>query len=180
VTFQKLMAAGGGAAATPTPAPAPPATAAEALPLASLAEPLPFEAAEGALLSLSDEHAAELGGKALKVEFVKPESVLSLGYWGGGEHPSNWTGYNALRFEAFNAGDQVVNCYLAVRDQTSGYEARADMTFRLEPGLNKVDLPISTIATNAGQQLDKAHVTQWYIAVDQATTVYFANFRVEK
>ena len=180
VTFQKLMAAGGGAAAAPTTAAAPAATAIQALPLANLSEPLPFEAVEGAVLSLSDDHAAELGGKALKVEFVKPESVLSMGYWGAGEHPTNWTGYNALRFEAFNAGDKLVNCYLAIRDQTGGYEARGDMTFKLEPGLNKVDLPISTIATNAGKQLDKAHVTQWYIAVDQATTVYFANFRVEK
>ncbi|MBM3475190.1 MAG: hypothetical protein FJX75_18160 [Armatimonadetes bacterium] len=180
VTFDKLMAAGGGGAATPTTAPAPAPTGTQKLLLANLAEPLPFEAVEGAVLTLSDDHAAELGGKALKVEFVKPESVLSMGYWGGGEHPNNWTGYNALRFEAFNAGDKVVNCYIAIRDQTPGYEARGDMTFKLEPGLNKVDLPISTIATNAGKQLDKAHVTQWYIAVDQATTVYFASFRVEK
>ena len=180
VTFERLMAAGGGAAATPTTVPAPATTGTQKLLLANLSEPLPFEAVEGAQLSLSDDHAAELGGKALKVVFVKPESVLSMGYWGGGEHPNNWTGYNALRFEAFNAGDKVVNCYIAIRDQTPGYEARADMQFRLEPGMNKVDLPISTIATNAGKQLDKAHVTQWYIAVDQATTVYFANFRVEK
>jgi hypothetical protein len=178
VTFDNLMAAGGGTTAPATAAA--PATATQKLLLANLTEPLPFEAVEGAVLSLSDDHAAELGGKALKVEFVKPESVLSLGYWGGGEHPNNWSDYNNLRFEAFSAGDEVVNCYMAVRDQTPGYEARGDMSFRLEPGLNKVDLPVSTIATNAGKQLDKAHITQWYIAVDQATTVYFAAFRVEK
>jgi len=182
VTLQNLVAAAGAEGGTPAPsASAQPAAGGQQLLLVDLStEPLPFEYVEGASGSLSDDHAADLGAKAVKVVFAKQEAVLSMGYWGAGEHPDDWTGYNSLRFEAFNAGDKIVNCYLAVRDKTPGYEARGDIPFRLQPGLNKIDLPISTIVTNAGKQLDKAHVTQWYIAVDQEATIYFASFRVEK
>jgi hypothetical protein len=142
---------------------------------------LPFETAEGCTASISQDHAAELGGKSVKVVFAKKETALSLGYWGAGPQPgSDWSAHSVFRFEAFSTADKLLGGYLAVRDREAGYEARADMPFKLQPGLNKVEFPISTIVRNNGKLLDKAHITQWYLACDQEATIYFANFRLEK
>lgn len=187
VTFQRLLAG-----ATITTSPAQPAAVAPA-PAISVApqgkrmllvDPAagipPFEGVAGVTFEVSDDYAAELGGKSIKVTYTGPESALSMGYWGLGAPPgSNWTGYDTLRFEAYNPTNNILSLYLAVRDQQPGYENRADLPFKLTPGLNRVELPISTIVTNAGKQLDKAHITQWFIPCDQAAVVYFANIRLE-
>jgi len=182
-TFRNLLAGGAIAAAAPTvePAAVTPAAGGEKKVLVDLNAPLPFEATEGSTMEVSEDHAAELGGKSVKFVYAKAESALSMGYWGG-PYPNgcDWSGYNALRFEAFNATDKVLSLYVAIRDKNAGYENRADMAFKLNPGLNRIEFPINTIVTNSGKQLNKSQVTQWFISCDQAATVYFANFRLEK
>ena len=131
-----------------------------------------------AACALSEDHAKELGGKSMKVDF-KGGQAFGVGYWGAGG-PSNWEGYNAFRFEAFNPTDQVVPLGLAIRDKKTGYENRCDIALRLTPGLNKVTIPIHAPVSNAGAPLDKATIAHWYIACDKDVTLYFANFRLEK
>ena len=128
--------------------------------------------------AISEDHAKELGGKSMKVDF-KAGTAFGVGYWGA-VGPSNWEGYGAFRCEAFNPTDQIIGLGLTVRDKKTGYENRADLSFRLTPGLNKVSVPIQALVSNAGAPLDKASITHWYIACDKDVTLYFANFRLEK
>jgi len=183
VTIQDLVAAGlapGGPAATPGPA----ATASspggpqKLVLLDTFSGQVPNDGP--ARFSLSEDHAQELGGKSVKVTYTSKEEAFGMGAWSAGTRfVGNWEGYNVLRFEAFNATDKLLGCYLGIRDQNPGYENRADLPFRLAPGLNKVELAIGAIVTNAGKQLDKTDIRHWFIPCDQEATVYFANFRLE-
>jgi hypothetical protein len=128
--------------------------------------------------ALSVDHAKELGGKSMKVDF-KAGTAFGVGYWGA-VGPSNWEGYASFRCEAFNPTDQVLSLGLVIRDKKTGYENRADLSFRLTPGLNKVSVPIQALVSNAGAPLDRASISHWYIACDKDVSLYFANFRLEK
>lgn len=175
VTLQNLVAAAqAGAPSAPQPTPAP-----RAYVLNLAAGQLPSDNSPDVTVALSDQHAAELGGKTLRVQWARKETSFGMGAWGAGAVPFNWTGFDVLRFEAFNPSDRVLGCYMAVRDRKTGYENRADMPFRLSPGLNKIELPIGVIATNAGGTIDKANITQWYICCDQPAEVYFSSLRLE-
>ncbi len=131
-----------------------------------------------AACSISEDHAKELGGKSMKVEF-KAGTAFGVGYWGA-TGPSNWEGYGVFRFEAFNPSDQVLGLGLTIRDKKTGYENRADLSFRLTPGLNKVSVPIQALVSNAGAPLDRTAITHWYIGCEKDVSLYFANFRLEK
>ena len=191
VTFQAMVAAGmlGGAAAPAAPvavAPVAPVAVAPAF-TAGPGKILLMDTAGGELpndsslkMSITDEHAAELGGKNLKITY-EADKGWGQGAWGAGATmPTDWRPYNFFRFEAFNPTDKILACYIGMRDNKTGYENRADIPFRLMPGLNKVELPIGAIATNGGGQLDKGKLQQWFMPCDQAVTVYFNNFRLEK
>lgn len=178
VTVQDLAAVGlapGGQAAAPPPAAGPQ----KVMILDTFAGQLPND--NTADVTLSDDHVKELGGKSLKVVYAKKETAFGMGAWGAGHQlVTNWEGYNVLRFEAFNATEKMLGCYLALRDKNPGYENRADLPFRLTPGQNKVELQIGALVTNAGKQLEKRDIHHWFIPCDQEATVYFANFRLEK
>jgi hypothetical protein len=174
--IEGLAEAKGVEAPKPTPA-APPAKKGEKL---VLLDPNAGQTSEdhSAEVALSDDHAKELGGKSLKAVF-KGGQAFGVGYWGAAG-PANWQGYAFLRFEAFNPSNEIVPLGLTIRDKKTGYENRADLSFRLAPGLNKTELRIDTLTSNAGNQLDKATITQWYIACESDATLYFANVRLEK
>lgn len=163
----------------PTQAPAlkPPEKRAERLVLldANAGQPPSDHTAE---VAISEDHAKELGGKSVKVVF-KGGQAFGVGYWGAAG-PANWQPYGVMRFEAFNPSKDIVALTLSIRDQKPGYENRCDIPFRLTPGLNKVEIPIQTLTSNAGNQLNKAGITHWYIASEADATLYFANFRLEK
>ncbi len=166
-----------GVAPAQAPAPKPAEKKAERLVLldANTGQPPSDHTAE---VAISDDHAKELGGKSVKVVF-KGGQAFGVGYWGAAG-PANWQPYGLLRFEAFNPSKDIIALCLSIRDQKAGYENRCDIPFRLTPGLNKTELPIQTLTSNAGNQLNKAAITHWYIASEGDATLYFANIRLEK
>ncbi len=166
-----------GGAPAEAPAPKPAEKKAERLVIldANAGQPPTDHTAE---VAISDDHAKELGGKSVKV-VCKGSQTFGVGYWGA-VGPSNWQPYGVIRFEAFNPSKEIVAFGLSIRDQKAGYENRCDIPFRLTPGLNKVEIPIQTLTSNAGNQLNKATITHWYIASEGDATLYFANMRLEQ
>jgi hypothetical protein len=119
------------------------------------------------------EEKQELGGSALKVVFTDKDSTI------GETHLklANWSGFKAIKFDAFNPSQNVVSLSLCIRHKgTTGYPTRCDTAIMLKPGKSSLEFPLADMANVDGSRPDFSFVKHWYIACGApGTTVYFGD-----
>ena len=96
------------------------------------------------LYSLSDEHVTH-GRKSLKMELY-PSDYPGL-------EPTlknnDWSGYNRLCFDIYNSGGKL-KLSIRIDDQKvyPDYEDRYNRAFTLESGMNRMSIPLDSLATS--------------------------------
>ncbi len=153
------------------------AAAREAILLAPSQGNLPTDTGSDGLTKLAIVDIAELGGKALKIDYHAGDSV--------GDRITkieNWKPFVALRFDAFNPAAAKVELTLTVKHRrTTSYATRADVPFSLAPGKNRIRLGIDEMVNVNGSLPDLAHVVRWYIAcrAGETPTVFLSDLVLE-
>lgn len=134
--------------------------------------PRPF--AVGDAVAVVPEHATE-GRYALR---------LAHGYatWDG---PQDWTGYDFLEADVFNAGQDPARLYVEIHDRaTDGYWTRVNYTTVLPPGASRLVVPTDIYVgekSRPGHPLDKAHVTRLVLSAAEAPApLFFDNLRLAR
>ena len=100
----------------------------------------PFERSEGPATEVVAEHAAH-GQKALKLkagQWVRatPQSGM----------PTDWSKYDVLKFECFNAGTDNAQVTVQIRDPLDkGYWTWHNRYIALAPGANTIQIPVSDL-----------------------------------
>ena len=108
------------------------------------------------LLSLSKEHYTH-GKKSLKMELY-PSDYPGLTPM---LKENDWSGYNKLCLDIYNPQDKLLISF-RIDDQKASpaYEDRYNKSFILESGMNRMSIPIDTLATsgtNRNLNLKKIH-----------------------
>jgi hypothetical protein len=122
----------------------------------------------------ASDQKTELGGKCLRVDFVRGDSC-------GANPPAvkDWRGYLTLEFEVFHPGRETVRMMLTVKHKrTTSYQTRADVPFVVKPGKNSVKIELDEITNVNGSAPDLSGVNHWYINPEDGATVtlYFGDF----
>ena len=134
----------------------------------------PFAPSDGGATSVR-EHATE-GRFALRLE---------KGYvaWDGAQ---NWTGYDFLKADVFNAGRAPARLYIEIQDKnTTGYWTRVNYSTVVPPGASTLLVPTDIYVgekSRPGRALDIANVTRLVLSLAEEKTgpVYFDNLRLER
>ncbi len=152
------------------------ATAAEGPPVRPLASfedgtVAPFTPAATAAV---EEHATD-GRFAMRLD----ESYVS---WDGAQ---DWTGYDFLKADVFNAGDSPAELYVEIRDTgTTGYWPRVNYMTVVPQGASTLIVPTDIYVgekSRPGRPLDKANITRFVFSTGEAkASVYFDNLRLER
>ena len=133
----------------------------------------PFTASGPGVAAAVPEHAAE-GRYALR---------LTGGYvtW---QAAQDWTGYDFLKADVFNSGDQPAQVYVEVHDaQTTGYWTRVNYTSVVPPGASTLIVPTALYVgekSRPGRALDRAHVTDLALSTESKIPLYFDALRLER
>jgi hypothetical protein len=98
----------------------------------------------------------------------------------------DWTGYDFFVFEVFMEMDSTV--YLTVRIEdfyhNDEYEDRFNRTIVVEPGFNRISIPLGEIRTApATRNMDMSNIRSIHLFVyrpSEEYVLYFDNFRLEK
>jgi len=113
------------------------------------------------LQSLSAEHVTH-GIRSLKVELYPSDypgvsPVLTR---------SDWSGYKELCFDIYNPQEHVVTVIVRIDDQRQfpAYEERYNKGFLLRPGMNRMNIPFSTLLTSgSGRRLNLKGISRLMI-----------------
>ncbi len=131
--------------------------------------PAPF--AEGTVVT---EHATD-GRCALRVDRN----------WSSWDGPQDWTGYDYLVVDVYNAGDEPQPVGFEVRDaQTRDYWTRVNYTSVAPPGASILRMPTEIYVgekSRPGRMLDRAAVRRLVLVVGEAKApLYFDRVRLER
>jgi hypothetical protein len=102
--------------------------------------------------------------------------------WDG---PQDWTGYDFLKADVFNAADTPAELYVEVRDKgTTDYWTRVNYLTVAPPGASVLIVPTELYVgekSRPGRPLDKANITRFVFSVGAAKApCYFDNVRLER
>jgi predicted MPP superfamily phosphohydrolase len=98
----------------------------------------------------------------------------------------NWAGFKKLEMDVFNPSGETVNFHIRIDDHESGWEYadRFDKNIYLQPGPNRVTLPLNTLKTNLHSKpmnLEKIERMLVFIPGNRKTRELFVdNIRLEK
>ncbi|MBF0522903.1 MAG: hypothetical protein HQL24_07620 [Candidatus Omnitrophica bacterium] len=129
---------------------------------------------------VSDENCAS--GKCLKVTYPK-KSYPGLS---SKNLPSDWSGYDTLKFDVFNPSSEVVKFGILIKDVPGGhnYVSRYDGQFAFKPGKSQFILNITGLKTNdKSRNIDITQIMELVIFLinpDKETVLYFDNIRLDK
>jgi len=132
-----------------------------------------------ALNSLSAQHCTH-GSKSLKLELY-PSDYPGLDLMPR-EH--DWREYKELRFDVYNP--QVTNVQLSVRiddrNDSPGYDDRYNKSFVLNPGMNHMNIPFSTLVrSGTGKPLSRKSICRFLVFVvrpKNKVDLYLDNIRL--
>ncbi len=133
-----------------------------------------FDSSDAASVSITPEHATE-GKSALRV---------AKGYvsWRGAQ---NWSGYDFLEADVFNASDDPAQIYVEIHDKaTTDYWTRVNYTTVVPPGASRLLVPTDIYVgekSRPGHALDLANITRLVLSVqDSKAPIFFDNLRLER
>ena len=133
----------------------------------------PFEAA-GQTAITTHEHAA---GNGVSLQ-------LNRGYvvWDGAQ---DWTGFDLLKANVFNANTTPTQLYLEIQDlSTTDYWTRVNYTTVIPPGESTLAVPTDLYVgekSRPGRLLDLAHIKKFVLNIgDVKHAVYFDQLRLER
>ncbi len=120
------------------------------------------------------EHATD-GKYALKID----KDYLS---W---DTPQNWSGYDFIKLDAYNASTEPVQFYFEVRDKaTTDYWTRVNYNTVIPPGQSTVVIPTDLYVgekSRPGRPLDKTNITRVAMGIGSPKApVFFDNIRLER
>jgi hypothetical protein len=119
----------------------------------------------------------ELAGKALKVAFVKGDSV--------GDRVAkvrNWKPFATLRLSVFNPGQDTVTLGLNIfHARSTNYATRIEVPVVLKPGKNDFAIGIDELKNTSGSAPALTDIGRWYFAdaEGKGPTVYFGDMVLE-
>jgi hypothetical protein len=134
-----------------------------------------------ALMNLSDEHATH-GVKSLRLELY-PSEYPGLAPM---IRNNNWQGYESLGFDIFNPDGKEVKIAVRIDDREDApeYKDRYNHGFVLEPGLNRINIPLNeliTSGTNRRLDLNKIYcLTIFMVNPSEKVTLYVDFIRLEE
>lgn len=137
---------------------------------------------KGALqLSLAQEHCTQ-GASCLKAVFPAGK-YPGLSIWK--PKPSDWSGFDTLKFDAYNPHNEVVRFGILLKDASGdSYADRYDGYFAFKPGENNFELNITGLKTNnKKRQIDLNKIKELTIFLYEPrkeTTLYLDNLRLER
>lgn len=103
--------------------------------------------------------------------------------WAAWDGPQDWTGYDFLKADVYNPGEEPATVYVEVRDRaTTGYWTRVNYSSVAPPGRSTLMMPTDIYVgekSRPGRPLDKAGVVRLVLAVDNKP-LYFDNVRLER
>ena len=131
----------------------------------------PFTPAQSAAVQ---EHATD-GAWALRVDKD----------WVAWDGDLDWSGYDFLKADVFNAADAPATLHIEVRDAaTTDYWTRVNYTTVVPPGQSTVIFPLDTYVgekSRPGRPLDAAHIVRFVFSIgDAKAPIYFDNIRLER
>jgi len=134
----------------------------------------PFEVSGGGKASASMEHASG-GNRSLRID---------AGYvvWYA---PQDWSGFDFLEANTFNATAQPIQLYVEIQDtQTKDYWTRVNYNTVIPPGASTLIVPTELYVgekARPGRVMDKGHIKQLVLSLgDSKGPVFFGNLRLEK
>ena len=97
----------------------------------------------------------------------------------------NWTGYEFIKADVFNAAEGPAELYVEVRDKgTTDYWTRVNYTTTVPPGASTLIVPTDLYVgekSRPGRPLDTANITRFVFSIGEAKApVYFDNLRLER
>ncbi|MFB3890459.1 MAG: glycoside hydrolase domain-containing protein [Phycisphaerae bacterium] len=125
-------------------------------------------------VSVVEEHATA-GKKALKLESNAPAGNVQFT-----PDVQDWSGYDTLAFDVFNASDKPlpVGGWLKAK-AADAYNDRSDWQRVLRPGANVLKLPVGGLVDNKRKPFAVSHIEMFNISVPNAT-VFIDNIRLVK
>ena len=134
---------------------------------------IPDDTGSDGATKMTIEQSAQLGGKALKVDFAAGDSfgVRSA-------KVKNWKPYIFLQFDAFNPEQGNVGLQFNVKHKrTTSYQTRVEHPLTLKPGKNSVKVGVDELANVNGSAPDLSDVQRWYINCTdgKVRTLYFGD-----
>lgn len=97
----------------------------------------------------------------------------------------DWSAYTRLRFDVYSELKDPVNLILRIDDvsHNNQYRDRFNRTFRIQPGLNQIDVPLRDVAdAPAGRQLDIRQIAKMILFTrrpEAPFTLYFSEVWLE-
>jgi hypothetical protein len=119
----------------------------------------------------------ELAGKAIRVAFLKGDSV--------GHRIANvkdWKPFTTLRVNAFNPGNNTVKLGLNIfHARSTNYDTRIELPVVLKPGKNELTIRIHELQNTNGSAPALSEIRRWYFtdAEGKGPTVYFGDMVLE-
>ena len=107
------------------------------------------------LYSLSDLGVTH-GRSALKIVMTpSPYPGVSFGYF-----PRDWRCFSMLTASFFNPQPSVVHITMRIDDKkdATDYNDRVNLSFSLDPGQNRLEIPMDRLVCPSGRPLDTGHI----------------------
>jgi hypothetical protein len=99
---------------------------------------------------------------------------------------NNWEGYKSLDFDIFNPGEKEIQIAVRIddREEAPEYKDRYNHSFVLEPGVNRINIPLdklNTSGTNRILDLKKIYsLIIFMVNPSEKVTLYVDYMRLEK
>ncbi len=121
-----------------------------------------------------EEHATD-GTYSMRLD----ESYVSM------DEVQDWTGFDFIKADVFNAADEPTELYVEARDPgTTGYWTRVNYVTVVPQGQSTLIVPTDLYVgekSRPGRPLDKSKVTRFVFSIGEAKApVYFDNLRLER
>jgi len=106
--------------------------------------------------------------------------------WAAWDGAMDWSGYDFIKADVFNAADTPAELYVEIRDKgTTGYWTRVNYNTVAPPGPSTLVVPTDLYVgekSRPGRPLDTANLTRFVLSVGENPKgpVYFDNLRLER
>lgn len=131
------------------------------------------------LFSLSDKHTTS-GQKSLKLElYPSPYPGITLNKFN-----PDWSKHNFLKFDIYNQEEAPLRLAIRIDDaKDPSYDDRYNHPIALDPGMNHISIPLSSLVTTAtGRKINLTNVQQMIMFLSspkEKRVIYLDNVRLE-